>query len=449
MIRALILLFSACWAFLLLLPRARNHKFKEIFHVPRLAPIAVVIIVASLFTLVFLYNYVPQAGDAAYYFGASNRFFDSGHIPRDGHELSLGFVSLVRVVTERALGLQLSSSIIAITFALMLFNGIAVYRFTLAGTGNRSLSVLAMGIAPFSLFTFWFQFNAAYAQFLALSLFLLGISFYFQRALSWKPAVFFALGTLAHVWSGVVFALAFGVFLLLAKILRYEEFPHLASRAFKALAVSLSGILLIALTLRYWRLFIVEFNPLQSNPLFFVGLWESPFIALLAFIGLAVAVTRKTPFCLFLFSMALVTSVALFLYDTTGVARVMFMFPIPVLAALGIHRVWGVIRNRGARLMTVGGLLVAVALTGTYANIQYVDAQQLNVSRTQNRQTIDAIQAITETHGYGNHDIIIVIEDRDYSLLIWTEALTGARVVTEYDPSKDSPKEVVYLQSEH
>lgn len=448
MIRALILLFSACWAFLLLLPRARNHRFKEMFRVPRVIPAIVIVGAALIFTLAFLYNYAPQAGDAAFYYGASNRFIHTGTFPQDGHELSLGFVSAMRMLTEGAFGLPLSASIITITFVTTLLYCFAVHRFTLIGTGNRSISLLAVGLAPFSLFTFWFVFGGVYAQFLSLSLFLLGISFYFQRASNWKPALLFALGTIAHVWSGAVFILAFGVFLILARVLKYDGFPDMARRTFKAWGASLFILLMVGLFFGYWTA-LMGFDHFRPNSLFFSGLGESPILALSAFVGLTVIVARKIPFCLFLFSLALVTSIALFLHGASVVSRAMFLFPIPTIAALGVYRMWEAIRHRWMGFMAIGGLICAVAFLGVHMDKQYVDAQQFSASQTQTLETLNEIQAITEKYGYGNRDIIIVIEDRNYDLRIWTEALTGARVVTEFDPTKDSPREVVYLQSEH
>lgn len=445
MIRAIFIFFAGAWFLLLFLKRARKSSFREVFAVPRWV-VPLVLVASAVLASMFLVSFAPYVGDPPYFFGSSNAVMYVGEWPRnDGHELSLAAVVGVRYLVEQIFHLPLSFSIIAITFSFSLLYAFSIFRFVAAGTGCRSLALLASVAVPFSFFTFWFLAFNVWAQFLSLNMFLLAVSCYFKRDPLWKTTLLLSLAVVFHVWSGVLYGVIFGVFLVLSQATGLGKMSELKKIVPKVWFLPL--LLLVAF--QHWHVFLErEFDPLISNPVFLAGFPESPLVVVLAVVGLVFLSQRKSKFSVLMFSWVIFCSFALFFHSSVWVSRILFILPLPVFVAAGTHHAASKLRGRRMRALAVFSLIFAVVATSFMVSAGYASGTMngRKVSLTE----ADAIQAVVGKYGYRNKGVLLVVEIPHDDIRTWAEYLTGMEVwygnIKKFNPSEFSGRKIVFLE---
>ena len=444
MIRFIFIFFAGAWFLLFFLKKARKSSFREVFSVPRRI-VPLVLVVSAVVASMFLVSYAPYVGDPPYYFGSSNAVLYAGEWPRnDGHELSLATVVGVRYLVEQVFHLPLSFSIIAITFALSLLYAFSVFRFVVAGTECRSLALLASVAVPFSFFTFWFLAFNVWAQFLSLNMFLLAVSCYFKRDSLWKTTLLLSLAVAFHVWSGVLYGLVFGVFIVLSWATRLGKLSEIKKIVPK---VWFLPLLLLA-AFQHWHVFLErEFDPLVSNPVFLAGFPESPLVVALAAVGLFFLSQRKSKFSVLMFSWVIFCSFALFFHNSIWVNRILFILPLPIFVATGIHHAASKLKSRRMKALIVFSLVFAVAATSIMASASYASGTMNG--RKVTLVEVDAIQAVADNYGYRNKNVLLVVENPHDDIRTWAEYLTGMEVWygsrEKFDPSEFQGRKIVFL----
>lgn len=437
MIRGILIFFACVLVMVFFLKRAKKQTFVEIFNPPKyLLPL--VLVAAAFFSVVSLLTFAPYMGDP-YNFGTTNSVIFTGGWPRnDGHEFSIAIISGLRILFEHAFTLSLSASTILITFLFALFYSFATYRLVMSGTENKMLALLAAFLTPSTLFTFMFV-HSNYAQFLSLSFFLLGASFYLKKSVR-PAAVFFSIAVITHVWSGAVFGFVMLTFLLLFHRMRLRNLPPMRTLMIRTWFIPI----LVLITFQHWHVFLeLEFNLFVSNPLFHRGFIESPLVVITAILGLITIVQKKHMFSVFLFSTAFFAALALFFHSSDWVDRILFLVPFPVFVAFGVYRAATKIRGKW-RMAGVIGLVGAITVSSIYANAIYTSGVSQGVV---NLDAMDEIQGIVNKYGYDNSNILLWVKPPNHVIRTWAESLTRMKVW--YGDSKDMSSPDFKLLSEN
>lgn len=361
-----------------------------------------------------------------------------------GRSLTLLVVAALRAIAGAFPGNAEITTAIALPILLGLSYSVGNFLFVFLLSRDSAQGFWAALLTPTSFLTIRLTIDL-FSQLLGLTLSMISLAGFFLvltgQARVRSVAILYLLSAFTHLWTWAFFTIISGA------ILMWFVLTHAPPRWKTILRGSVVVGPSVLATVAVFSLFppsageaTAAFSLGDARPFRFVeywywiGGWESSVVWILAITALGVLGLGKKPDQLRvpLMLWAATTSSLVYVLGYDQSYRLIIMYPIPILAAIGLKqfRVWfsrlskdiGPPCSSNRRLFTLGLTVLVVASVLPWT---YVGQWTYFPGETAYNQLVK----IRDRYGFGNQSLIIVIEQSEFDRgYLWTRAVTGSQV---------------------